>query len=125
MLKSLEKTKIGQKTKTNFIPEKKVASSAELGLSKYKETIDKPKKNEVHLLSYYHNKENIAYQINAESTKRLSQDEFQRKLKIKEVKGLIIKKVSLNMKESNALYICKVDENKEEKEEEITDVSRT
>ncbi len=116
MLKQENKTKAGVKTKSNFIPPRNTVKDENFGLNKYMTSIPKPQKNEVHLLNYYYQNESVAFQINASSTKRLTKNEYDKRVQIKQVKGLVINKTSLNISESNILYKCLAE--KEELEED-------
>lgn len=123
MFEQAKKTNtIGKKVAKPFIPPKQEVKTEEFGLTKYMESIPKPKKKEVHLLSYFYNDQSMAYQINSNSTKRLAKNEFDAKIAVKEVQGLVIKKTQLNMKESNSLYICRINL-EEEKEEKVNESS--
>ncbi len=125
MLKQQNKLKIGSKVKTSFIPPKEKIKNETFGLDKYIATIPKPEKNEVHLLNYYYQNKPIAFQINAMSTKRLSKSEYDKRVQIKKVQGLIINKTSLNISESNSLYKCLADKEELEEEKLLTDGSST
>ena len=107
------------KTAKPFIEPKKEVKTDEFGLNKYFESGVKPKKNEVHLLGYYHNDRHISFEINQQAATKLDKKEFDRKVAIKEVKGLVIKKTQLTMKESNALYICAMNMEEEKEKEKM------
>ncbi len=111
----------GEKKKVSptFIPPKQEVKTEDFGLNKYLASGPKPKKNEVHLFGYFYNEKPMSYEINQTSVKQLDKKEYDSKVAVKEVKGLVIKKTQLSMKESNTLYICNMNV-EEEKEKEKT-----